>query len=77
MQSTEAHFSSEGLEDEPGILQESFPEVVELSTVKYFSIALQNAQRQTLVAEGRAQKVCAHSPRPRKIRQDNLKAQKS
>ena len=59
MQSTEAHFSSEGLEDEPGILQESFSEVVELSAVKYFSVALQNAQRQTLVAEG--PKKCVHT----------------
>lgn len=59
MQSAEAHFSSAGLEDEPEIPQESSPEVVKLSAVKYFSLALQNAQRQALVTEG--PKKCMHA----------------
>ena len=57
MQSAEAHFSSTGLEDEIEIPQESSPEVVELSAVKYFSLALQNAQRQALVTEGPKKRV--------------------
>ena len=53
------HFSSEGQEDEPDIdtSRESSPEVMELSAVKYFSLALQNAQRQALVAEGPTKRV--------------------
>ena len=55
----EAHFSSVGLKDEHENPWESSLEVVELSVVKYFSLAHQNAQRQALVTEG--PKKCVHT----------------
>ena len=52
-------FSSQGSGTPEPDIEESHPEVIELSAVEYFSSALQTVQRQGSVAEG--PKKCMHT----------------